>query len=421
MVLQNLENKKYDKVLQDLYVDSSMIDYQRQRYIDAVNKYQSLFGQEDINIFSASGRSEVCGNHTDHQHGMVIATSINLDTIAVVSKNNNNTINLLSQGYDMLSVNIDDLDFKKEETGTTISLVRGVLKGLKDRGYTLGGFNAYTTSDVIVGAGLSSSAAFEDVIGTIISGLFNQMQIDPVVIAQVAQYAENVYFDKPCGLMDQMACSVGGMINIDFEDPKNPIVRKITVDFEKYNYSLCITDTKGSHADLTDDYAMIPLEMKKVANFFGKQLLRECDENEFYNNMAKVRQSVGDRAVLRAMHFFEEEHNVQNAVNALNNGNFNEFLQVINKSGNSSFKYLQNVYAIKDYQNQNVSVALALSEKVLGDNGVARVHGGGFAGTIQAFVKNDFVLQYKDAMEKVFGANSCHILKVRQQGGTKVL
>lgn len=420
-LVENLKNKKYDSLLEDIYVDKSLLDYQRERYIQAVKQYEILFCQDEVSIFSAPGRSEVCGNHTDHQHGKVLATSINLDTIAVAAKNNANVVKIVSNGYDMIAIDIDDLEIREEEAGSTEALIRGVLKGLKDRGYKLGGFNAYTTSDVLVGSGLSSSAAFENVIGSIISGLFNNMEIDPITIAQVSQYAENVYFKKPCGLMDQMACSVGGMINIDFKNPDKPIVNKIDVDFEKYGYSLCIVDTKGSHVDLTDDYAMIPLEMKRVANYFGKEVLRECDSTQFYLHLAQIRKVAGDRATLRAFHFFKEEHNVENAVSALKKDDFDAFLTTIKKSGNSSFKYLQNVYVNRDIQHQNISVALALSGELLLDHGVCRVHGGGFAGTIQAFVHNDFVSNYKEFIDAVFGDNSCHVLKVRKHGSIKVI
>ncbi|MBQ8796024.1 MAG: hypothetical protein IJZ54_06340 [Clostridia bacterium] len=244
--VENLKKGKYDSLLEEIYIDSKQIDYQRERYIKAIKEYEILFCQDEISIFSAPGRSEVCGNHTDHQHGKVLATSVNLDIIAVTARNNSNIVKVVSSGFDMITVDINDLDIRENEAGNTESLVRGVLKGLKDRGYKLAGFNAYTTSDVLVGSGLSSSAAFENVIGTIVSGLFNDMKIDAITIAQISQFAENVYFKKPCGLMDQMACSVGGMINVDFKNPEKSIVNKIDVDFEKYNYSLCIVDTKGS-------------------------------------------------------------------------------------------------------------------------------------------------------------------------------
>ncbi len=419
--IEKITNGEFDNLFTDIYIDSSMIDYQKKRYVHAIEQYETIFCPDKVAIFSAPGRSEVCGNHTDHQHGMVLATSINLDTIAVSAKNNNDVVRFVSDGYDMITLNINDLEVNDDEAGTTVSLIRGVLRGLKDHGYKIGGFNAYATSDVLVGAGLSSSAAFEVVVGTIISGLYNDMKINSVEIAQISQYAENVFFKKPCGLMDQMACSVGGMVNIDFKDPTKPIVKKVPTEFEKYDYSLCIVDTKGDHVDLTDDYAMIPSEMKKVANFLGEDYLRDCDSNEFYIRLDKIREAVGDRPVLRAIHFFNEEHNVKNAVSSLENGKFVEFLDAIRKSGNSSFKYLQNVYTTRDIQHQNISVALALSESLLRNYGVCRVHGGGFAGTIQAFVKNDFVSNYKEFINKIFGENSCHVLKVRKYGGIKVM
>lgn len=421
IVIEELEKNLYDKQLEEIYADHSMIEYQRERYIRAIKQYEVLFNESDVSIFSAPGRSEVCGNHTDHQHGMVLAASVNLDTIAVVGNNNENIVRVVSDGYDMITVNINDLDVKEEETGTTGSLIRGMLQGISDRGYKIGGFNAYATSDVLVGAGLSSSAAFEVIIGTILSGLFNDMKIDAVEIAQTAQYAENVYFKKPCGLMDQMACSVGGLIHIDFQDPQKPIVNQINIDFEKYDYSLCIVDTKGSHVDLTEDYAMIPLEMKKVANLMGCEVLREVNEQDFYHSIAKLREKAGDRPVLRAFHFFHEEENVANAITALNTGNFPEFLGVIKKSGSSSFQYLQNVYTNRDVQNQNLSIALSISEGILRENGVCRVHGGGFAGTIQAFVKNDHVFSYKECMQSIFGENSCHVLQIRKYGGIQII
>ena len=247
------------------------------------------------------------------------------------------------------------------------------------------------------------------------------MSISPVEIAQVAQYAENVYFGKPCGLMDQMACSVGGLIHIDFADPEQPVVEKVDVDFSAYGHSLCITDTKGSHADLTDDYAMIPQEMKKVAGFFGKEYLREVDPEEFYKNIPGIRKECGDRPVLRALHFFEEDQRVEQEVAALQAGDFQKFLDTVQESGDSSFKYLQNIYTNKDVQNQSVSMGLALSDTILPGHGASRVHGGGFAGTIQAFVSDSFVEEYRQALDSLYGEGSCHVLKVRPFGGIKVL
>ena len=379
-----------------------------------------MYGDTDVEIYSAPGRSEVGGNHTDHQHGCVLAAAVNLDAIAVVGRVDNK-IKVLSDDFDIAPINLEDLEIKKAEEGTSEALIRGVCARLKELGYNVGGFNAFITSDVLMGAGLSSSAAFETIIGTIISGLYNDMTIDPVVIAQVGQYAENVYFGKPCGLMDQCASSVGSLINIDFNDVAKPIVNKVDVDFSKFGHSLCIVDTKGSHADLTDEYAAIPMEMKKVANYFGKEFLREVDEEDFFNDIAGARKACQDRAVLRAIHLFEENKRVDQEVKALNNSDFETFKKVVKESGDSSYKFLQNVYANCDVQNQSVSIGLAMSEKIIGRNGVCRVHGGGFAGTIQAFVKDEFVTAYKTEVERVFGKGSCHVLKVRKYGGKKVI
>lgn len=420
ILVEELNNKKYDELLNDIYVDTNLLDYQRERYVKAINKYVSLYGDTDVEIYSAPGRSEVGGNHTDHQHGCVLAAAVNLDAIAVVGRVDNK-IKVLSDDFDIAPINLEDLEIKKAEEGTSEALIRGVCARLKELGYNVGGFNAFITSDVLMGAGLSSSAAFETIIGTIISGLYNDMTIDPVVIAQVGQYAENVYFGKPCGLMDQCASSVGSLINIDFNDVAKPIVNKVDVDFSKFGHSLCIVDTKGSHADLTDEYAAIPMEMKKVANYFGKKFLREVDEEDFFNDIAGARKACQDRAVLRAIHLFEENKRVDQEVKALNNSDFETFKKVVKESGDSSYKFLQNVYANCDVQNQSVSIGLAMSEKIIGRNGVCRVHGGGFAGTIQAFVKDEFVTAYKTEIERVFGKGSCHVLKVRKYGGKKVI
>lgn len=420
ILVEELNNKKYDELLNDIYVDTNLLDYQRERYVKAINEYVSLYGDTDVEIYSAPGRSEVGGNHTDHQHGCVLAAAVNLDAIAVVGRVDNK-IKVLSDDFDIAPINLEDLEIKKAEEGTSEALIRGVCARLKELGYNVGGFNAFITSDVLMGAGLSSSAAFETIIGTIISGLYNDMTIDPVVIAQVGQYAENVYFGKPCGLMDQCASSVGSLINIDFNDVAKPIVNKVDVDFSKFGHSLCIVDTKGSHADLTDEYAAIPMEMKKVANYFGKEFLREVDEEDFFNDIAGARKACQDRAVLRAIHLFEENKRVDQEVKALNNSDFETFKKVVKESGDSSYKFLQNVYANCDVQNQSVSIGLAMSEKIIGRNGVCRVHGGGFAGTIQAFVKDEFVTTYKTEIERVFGKGSCHVLKVRKYGGKKVI
>lgn len=411
----------YEELLKDIYVDENMLEYQKERYIKALEAFEALYGEKEVEIYSAPGRSEVGGNHTDHQYGKVLAASINLDAIAVVAKTEDEQIRIKSEGYEPFEVNLNDLNLSEEEKGTSKALTKGVASKLKEKGYEIGGFQAYITSDVLNGAGMSSSAAFEVLLGNIFSGLYNDMKVDPILIAQIGQYAENVYFGKPCGLMDQMASSVGGLINIDFKDPEKPVVKRVNVDFEEYGHSLCIVDTKGSHADLTDDYAAIPEEMKKVANFFDEDVLRKVDKNDFYLNLPKIREILGDRAVLRAMHLFEENKRVDEEVKALEAGDFEMFKKLVKASGDSSFKYLQNVYSGHDLQNQSVSIGLAVSDVALGERGVSRVHGGGFAGTIQAFVPNDIVGMYKETMEHVFGEGACHILKVRSYGGMKVL
>lgn len=407
--------------LKEIYVDEGLLSCQKERYIEAIGEFETLFGEGEVELYSAPGRSEVGGNHTDHQRGEVLAASVNLDAVAVVRKTGDNRISLKSQGYPMIHVDLAELKARKEEEGTSKGLIRGMAYGLFKNGHTIGGFEAYVVSDVLGGAGLSSSAAFEVLVGTILSGLYNDMSISPVEIAQVAQFSENVYFGKPCGLMDQMASSVGGLIHIDFADAKHPLVEKVEVDFAAYGHSLCITDTKGSHADLTDDYAAVPAEMCEVAGYFGKEVLREVSEEEFYKEIAEVRRKCGDRSVLRAIHFFAEDRRVEQQVAALREGSFDRFLELIQESGQSSFQYLQNVYTNKDVKHQGVSVALGVSQHILKGHGVCRVHGGGFAGTIQAFVKNEFVEEYRQALDAVFGEGSCHVLKVRPVGGIKVI
>lgn len=420
-LIYQLENGDYDKRLLDIYVDAEKIPYQKARYKKAVQSYEIYFEEGEVEIYSAPGRSEIGGNHTDHQHGEVLAASINNDAIAIVTPLDEPIVRVVSDGYEMITLGLDNLAAKEEEKETTLALLKGVLAGVQQHGYQIGGFQAYIASDVLIGAGLSSSAAYETLIGTLISGIFNHLEISPIEIAVIGQYAENVYFGKPCGLMDQMASSVGNLVHIDFENPDEPKVEKVDFDFNRCGYSLCITDTKGSHADLTADYAAIPEEMKRVAEFFGKKVLREISREQLLGQMAQVREVSGDRAVLRALHFVCENERVQKEVEALNQGKVNDFFELVKESGNSSFKYLQNVYSNHDVQNQNVSVALALSELFLGEDGVSRVHGGGFAGTIQAFVKNEAVAEYQKKMDDVFGDGACSVLKIRKYGGIKVL
>ena len=420
LVIQDIQNNVYHDLLLDVYMDLQQLEHQKTRYIQAIEKFIELYGDRDITIYSTPGRSEVCGNHTDHQHGEVLAAAINLDMIAVVAQDDTK-IKILSDDYDIAAIDINDITLREDEKESSEGLIRGILARFQQLNYQTGGFVGYMTSDVLQGSGLSSSAAFEVMIGTVLSGMYNDMKVDPVMIAKIGQYSENVYFGKPCGLMDQCACAVGGLISIDFNDTANPIVNHVDVDFSKFNHSLCIVDTKGSHADLTDEYAAIPIEMKKVAKFFDKEVLREVDENEFYENISDIREACGDRAVLRALHFFNENKRVEKLVNALTDNDFDMFKKYIKESGDSSYKYLQNVYSNRDPHNQAVSLALAVSEVVLKNHGVCRVHGGGFAGTIQAFVEDNYVEKYKNEIEKIFGKGSCHVLKIRKYGGTKVL
>lgn len=421
-VRESLEQGSLDQKIREIYVDEQRVPYNRERYIRAIDRFTELFPfEKEIEIYSAPGRSEVCGNHTDHQNGMVLATSINLDAIAIVAKAEESVIRLVSGDFPMEEVDVADLSMKEEEQSTTTALIRGVAAGMKERGHKVGGFTAYITSDVLMGAGMSSSAAFESLIGTILSGLYNDMKVSSIEIAQIGQYAENIYFGKPCGLMDQMACSVGGMIFIDFKEKEHPEVRQVHTDFEKAGLSLCIVDTKGSHADLTPDYAAVPAEMNQVAQALGREHLREVPRETFFKELPKLWKETSGRAVLRAIHFYEEEERVLRGVKSLEESDYPGFLSVIKASGDSSAKYLQNIYSPKDVDSQNVTVALAVSESILGENGVCRVHGGGFAGTIQAFVKNEAVAAYKEQIEAIYGDDSCHVLKVRLQGGIRVL
>lgn len=418
--IREIRSGVYDERLHEIYVDEKLLSCQKKRYQDALLRFQELFGEKEVSVYSAPGRTEVSGNHTDHQHGHVLAASIHLDAVGVAARIREKTVRLVSGDAPLIECDLEQPAPVEEEKESTAALIRGVAAGLVQRGYQVGGLEAYVTSDVPVGAGMSSSAAFESLVGTIFSGLYNDMQVPSVDIAKIGQYAENIYFGKPCGLMDQMACSVGGLIYIDFADVQQPLVRQIPADFEGRRYSLCIVDTKGSHADLTEDYAAVPMEMKAAAAYFGKEYLREVEE-DFFANLAEIREEAGDRAVLRAIHFYTEQGRVSRAVKALEEDDFDRFLSEIRESGASSEKHLQNIYSIKEPQVQSLTVALAVSEYYLKDNGVCRVHGGGFAGTIQAFVKNEAVDDYKKAIEAIFGKDACHVLKIRPYGGTCVM
>ena len=371
-------------------------------------------------VFSAPGRTEICGNHTDHQHGCVLAAAVDLETVATVQVNESNLIEIQSEGYPLVTVDLNDLTVREEEKNSTAALIRGVASAFVQRGAKLSGFRAEVRSTVLPGSGLSSSAAFEVLIGTILNELFFEKKLTAIEIAQIGQYAENVYFGKPCGLMDQMASCVGGMVYIDFEDPENPKVQKIDVDLATFGYGLCIIDTGADHADLTDEYAAIPGELAELCQCFDKKYLREIPKVEFVQKISEIRGKVTDRAILRAFHIYRENDRVRQLVEALRWDDIEAFLDLIKESGRSSWMYLQNITPAGAVQHQEVAVALALCETYLKGQGAFRVHGGGFAGTVQAFVPLDMLDSFKASIEEVLGENSCHVLNIRQQGGIRV-
>lgn len=382
--------------------------------------FLDAFGTMPQRYFSAPGRTEIGGNHTDHQRGRVLAAAVNLDTQAAVRENGTDTIRVLSEGYPLCAVNVTDLEPKVYEINTTAALLRGVAAEFIRLGCSVRGFDAYVTSTVLPGSGLSSSAAFEVLIGTVINSLFYDGKATMPQIAAIGQYAENIYFGKPCGLMDQMASAVGGLVAIDFADQENPEVQSVAFDFAACGHALCIIDTRASHADLTDEYAAVPGEMKAVAACFGREVLTQISEEEFYAAIPVLRQRCGDRAVLRAIHFYEENKRVLQQVAALQRGDFPGFLELVKQSGRSSWLYLQNVIVCGSAAHQDVALALALCEKYLVGRGACRVHGGGFAGTVQAFVPFDLLDDFRAGVEAVLGQGSCHVLAVRPAGGTEV-
>ena len=371
-------------------------------------------------VFSAPGRTEIGGNHTDHQHGCVLAAAVDLETVATVWVDDSSLIQIDSEGYPVITVDLNELDVREDEKNTTASLIRGIANAFVQRGAKLSGFRAKVKSTVLPGSGLSSSAAFEVLIGTILNELFFEKKLSAIEIAQIGQYAENVYFGKPCGLMDQMASSVGGMVYIDFEDPEKPKVQKLEADLETFGYGLCIIDTGADHADLTDEYAAIPGELAQLCQFFGKKYLREIPKAEFVQKIPELRGKVTDRAILRAFHIYQENDRVRQQVEALRWDDIDAFLDLVKESGRSSWMYLQNITPAGAVKHQEVAVALALCETYLKGQGAYRVHGGGFAGTVQAFVPLDMLDSFKASIEAVLGENSCHVLNIRQQGGIRV-
>ncbi len=416
----NPEILKFKDIFSNIYSsDPGVLESQFNRYNDLLEYFHGVFAEQDVEYFSTPGRTEIGGNHTDHNHGRVLAGSINLDSIAIAAGNQSNQVRVHSKGYDTpFYVDLGDLDVNEKEKGTTTALIRGIAARLKQLGYQTGGFNACITSDVLPGSGLSSSASIEVLIGTIFNSLFNENAIKPETIAIIGQYSENNYFGKPCGLMDQVACAMGGIITIDFKSPQEPVINKVNFDFDAQNYNLIVVDTGGTHADLTADYASVPTEMKSVAQVMGADVCREIALDDLIGRIKKLRSETGDRALLRAIHFLGDNERVVEQVQALENDNFDFFLKLVTESGNSSYKRLQNIYATKDPREQGVALALALTENYLKEinEGACRVHGGGFAGTIQVFLPATAVEEYTQLMESIFGENSVYILRIRQQG-----
>ncbi len=425
-LLQAVQAGAHDKVLSQLYAldgTQASLTRARERVSHVIQSFVADFapGEAKAALFSGPGRTEIGGNHTDHQHGRVICGSVDLDMLACAALNGTDQIRIHSEGYPALVVDLKDLAVKPDEVNTSAALVRGVAAKVAELGYPLKGFDTYATSNVLSGSGLSSSAAYEVLVGNILNTFCCDGQLDPILIAKIGQYAENVYFGKPCGLMDQMGSSVGGAVAIDFADPSAPVVKKAGYDFAQSGHALCIVDTGSCHADLTDDYADITKEMGAVAAHFGQKFLRDVPEDQFRSAIPALRASCGDRAVLRALHFYADDQRAALEAQALEAGDFPRFLALVNESGLSSAVNLQNCWSIADPKQQAIPLCLALGKELLGGTGAIRVHGGGFAGTIQAFVPNDKLDAFRSGMEALVGPGKCHILHIRPQGGCLVL
>ncbi len=422
-LLAALKNGAHDSALSALYAPEGggPLDAARTRAAGVAEAFAARFGgdAQGAALFSGPGRTEIGGNHTDHQHGRVLCGSVDLDMLACAAPNGLGAVRFVSQGYPALEIDLNDLAPKQEEQNTSAALVRGVAAKIKELGYPLSGFDACATSTVLSGSGLSSSAAYETLVGNIFNHFCCGDKLDPVTIAKIGQYAENVYFGKPCGLMDQMGSSVGGAVFIDFNDPADPVVEQVDYDFTKSGHALCIVDTGSSHGDLTDDYAAVTREMGAVAAHFGKTVLRDVSVTDFRAAIPALREECGDRAVLRAMHFYDDDHTVNLEAAALKNGDFDFFLTLVNQSGLSSSLHLQNTWSIHDPRQQAIPLALAEAERLL-DGGAVRVHGGGFAGTIQAWVPLGDLEAFKNGMEALLGQGKCHVLRIRPVGGCVV-
>lgn len=419
--LRLLKTEGARKVLAKLYGEDQVEENIR-RYSSLTGKFKETYGDKEILIFTSPGRTEISGNHTDHNHGKVLAGSINLDCVGIAAVNGSTRVNIVSETFNQkFTIDLNHMEPSKDKAGTE-DLVRGLLKGFEEHGYKTGGFDAYITSNVISSAGVSSSAAFEMLLCSMINKFFNDNQMSTVAYAHVGKYAENVYWDKASGLLDQMACAVGGLITIDFKDPSAPVVEKIDFDFASQDHSLIIVQTGRGHADLSADYSSVPSEMKKVAEFFGKEVCAEVTEEQVIENLKEVRAYAGDRSVMRALHFFEENKRVEAEVAALKEGRFQDFLSDITASGNSSWKWLQNCYTNSSFQEQGISVALALTELYIAGKkrGACRIHGGGFAGVIMAMLPNDITDEYISYIEKALGEGSAYRMSIRPYGAVCV-
>lgn len=421
-LLDAFQTAKADALFRELYGRKpDVLGRQQERYVKLITKFGALYpGVKEIEIFSTSGRTEVGGNHTDHNGGRILAAAVDLDIIAAAAKNDTGIIRVQSEGYPPDIVNIKELVPVTSEKYTSAALIRGVCARLKELGFQIGGFDAYTTSNVLKGSGLSSSAAFEVLMVTILNHFFNQAKIDDILNAKIAQFSENNYFGKPCGLMDQTTCAVGGFVTIDFKDFANPKVRKVKFDFATSGFTMVIVDTGGNHADLNEDYTALEHEMKEVARAFGGEVLRDFSQEKVLGNIPYLRTKVNDRAILRALHFYSDDQRVVGQVEALESNNFMKFLNLVIDSGYSSWMLCQNCYSHKNTAEQGISIALAVTENILKNYGAWRIHGGGFAGTIQAFVPDVMLGEYLDKMRKIFGTDSCHELMIRPVGTARL-
>jgi len=414
-------NNGDNNAFRELYgKDPAELARNAKRYTDLLSQFNTEFRSSNPEFYTSPGRTEIGGNHTDHNYGRVLAGAVNLDNVCVAAINNTNIIRILSEGYPKFEVDLSSLKPDKNEQYTSAALVRGICSRFKELGFSIGGFDACIDGGVPKGSGLSSSASFEVLIGALLSQLFNNGKVDPIQNAIIGQYSENNYFGKPCGLMDQTACAMGGLITIDFEDPSKPVVKKVNFDFVATGFSLVITDTGGNHADLNDEYASLPTDMKAVASELGAKVLRQVSLEQVIDIAPSIREKVGDRALLRAIHFQGDNQRVVDQVAALERNDFKSFLGMVVDSGYSSYMYNQNIYPVSNVKEQGVSLALALSEHVLKGEGAWRVHGGGFAGTIQAFVPQKLLGKYISTLEHIYGKGSCHNLFIRHQGAGRV-